>query len=194
MSRLLERAIFHAAEAAIGHYILVSKMAATESALRKDLANTISKVIQGHAPSAIRNSNAVMVGGDADQESSGGLHDQYDDFVVDHDGIAYPCSLVVASRFKLTRSLDVTSRIEHVQLLLGRAAHAAPQPRPHVAYMLVMNLQTDDSHPGKPGIITWDESLSDCSITCIATCMYRSSKMVVTASVFRVRHTRTNST
>ena len=194
MSRLLERAVFHAAEAAIGHYILVSKMAATETALLEDLVNTISKVILGHIPCVIRSAKSTEIGGNAEQVFPDMLHHRHDVVVVEHNGIAYPCSLVVASRFKLTRSLDVTSRIEHVQLLLGHAAHAAPQPKPRVAYMLVMNLQTDDSHPGKPGIITWDKSLPDCSITCIATCMYRSSKMVVTASVFRVRHTRTSST
>ena len=187
MSRVLERALHHAAEAAVGHLIVSTKLSTPQDVSEQALRITLARTIRDHVWCTTRPDYPVQVASMQPPEpTTSGEHHTLD-VGIDYQNRTYLLSVVPAAHFRIRRNLDVTSEL--VTLVNAIPADAATPPTANRCYLMVLNLATYDTNPKRPGTIVWTASEVDAQVTCIGTYMYRSARMMKTAALFRIVRT-----
>lgn len=196
MGKSIERAIIHAAEAALSHLVSVTKSQGTKVVSEGLLYETIARVLQATNASWVNHEHAVNLSAtDAKttQSTNRGDHKRVDFAVARRVSSSNSQSkrteltfvdVKVANRTKIKPLLDVTADIN--KLALGtpkRSSSVLISPR---AYLIVRNIQTEETHPGKPGFIMWNGDTGERSVRCIATFKYQSPRFLRTAAVFSI--------
>lgn len=181
MSTRIERAVLHAAEAALAHLVMTSKMANAKLISEGTLYETIDHTLRGHNATWVNHEHKVQLGDPTAIKDSGDY--KRVDFGMRHGETVTLIELVIASRTKLKTTVDVATDIEK---LVRSTPLYKSEVFASVAYLIVLNIATEDAHP-KTGNIQWYDYPEATDVNCIATYKYASPKFVRTAAVFRVK-------
>lgn len=187
MSRVLERALRHATEAAVGHLIVSSKQSTRHDVSAQTLRATLAQTISDHVRCNTSTDYPVQMANQHAQDTTTNQGHPTLDVGISHNNCTYLLAVVPAARFRICRSLDVTSNL--AALVNARPIDPAAPPIANWRYLIVLNLATYDTNPKKPGSIVWTTSEVDVQVTCIGTYMYRSARMIKTAALFRIVRT-----
>ena len=184
MANSIEKAILHAAEAAMAHMVIVSRninaKMISEGALYEVIGSTVRRNVSGW----VNHEHKVSLPHRKKAKNSPGDHKRVD-FAIEHHGKTYFLETKIASRTEAEPTLNVSVDLE--KLLYGQTVGDIRKPIGEHAYLIVLNLRNDISNDDGYGHITWNEPLEEDVVTCIGTYAYKTKTFVRTASVFRIQ-------
>ena len=184
MANSIEKAILHAAEAAMAHMVMISKTVNAKLISEGVLYETIANAVKTNPSTWVNHEHKVLLP-HKDRSQEGPGDQKRVDFAIRHRGKIYLLETKVASRIESKPTLNISGDLE--KLLYGQHWDNSSQPIAEHAYLIALNLRNDVSDADQHGHITWNEPLEEGVVTCIGTYAYKTKNFVRTASVFRIQ-------
>jgi hypothetical protein len=179
----IESAVLHAAEAALAHLVMTSKMADSKLISEGVLYETIHHTLRSRTSEWVNHEHKVKLRSAVSSQKRYG-DDKRADFGVKHNGEVTLVEVKIASRTMLKKKVDVTRDIE--KLVDSLPYHKGGTAIASTSYLVVLNIATYDTHGDKCGVIQWHGKPSEASVKCIGRFVYRSKGFVRTAAVFKI--------
>ena len=181
MANSIEKAILHAAEAAMAHMVMISKSVNSKLISEGTLYETIAHTIRGRGVGWVNHEHIVSFPGKVKRQ---GDHKRVD-FGIKYKGKVTLLEVTVASRTKILKEVKVDTDIE--KLALSQPLIKGKETFARNAYLIVLNMHTHDVSMEVDGEILWYTTVEERRVKFLKSFIYRSENFVRTASVFRIQ-------
>lgn len=183
MSKSIESAVLHAAEAALAHMVRTTKMDGSKIISEAVLYETISQTLRARSYGWVSHEYGVKLESASAPRSNVGDHKRVD-FAVQVDEEVVLIEIKIASRKSLKRTVNVSGDMEKLCSAVPLKANAKPISKK--SFLVVFNMATNDTHGEKGGWIVWDGKPSESAVKLKGRYIYKSRGFVRTAAVFQI--------
>jgi hypothetical protein len=183
MSKTIESAVLHAAEAALAHMVKTTKMDGSKIISEGVLYETVNHTLQARGDGWVSHEYPVKLRRAGASPGKAGDHKRVD-FAALVDEKVVLIEVKIASRKSLKRTVNVTGDMEKLCSALPLNANAKPISKK--SFLIVFNMATKDTHGEKGGWIVWDGKPDESAVKLIGRYLYKSHGFVRTAAVFKI--------
>ena len=180
----IDKTVLRAAEAALAHLVMTSKMVDSKMVSEGTLYETIGLTLKTHGCEWVNHEHKVDIEHTPSTRNDQRGDKKRVDYGVKHGKKVTLIEVKIASRTTLMKKLDVSTDME--KLVDSKPINAKAKEFADTAYLIVYNLQTFDTHGDDCGHIEWEGAPLASSVHCIGRFIYRSKRFVRTAVVYRV--------
>lgn len=188
----IERAVLSAAEATLGHLIMITRMNGSKLISEGVLYETFHSTLRTHTKMWVNHEHKVHLASEKIRKSAAGDKKRVD-FAIKHDNNITLVEVKIASRTKLAPQEVVTDDMQ--KLATSTPMPSSGETFANVAYLVVFNLSIGiNEQDPKSGIIEWaNRPPHENDVDVIGTYQYDSVKLKRSAVVFRIRRRNVSS-